>query len=124
MEIYTGIDIIEVSRIKDNIEGFGEKFLNKIYTKKEIEYCESKGVNKVYSYAGKYAAKEAILKAISPLVDSKFNIGWKDLEILNDKSGRPFVNIYVENIDARLRVDVSISHIAETAVASAVAVIE
>lgn len=123
MEIYTGIDIIEVKRIEDNICAFEDKFLNKIYTKKEIEYCESRGVNKVYSYAGKYAAKEAILKAISPLVDSKYDIGWKDLEILNDESGRPFVNIYVENIDTRLRVDVSIAHIAETAVASAIATI-
>lgn len=119
MELYTGIDIIEVERIKDNIEGFGESFLNRIYTKKEIEYCERKGVNKYQSYAARFAAKEAVLKAISPLLGSKYDIKWNDIEILNDESGRPYVNLLI-NTEKIIKIDISLSHIKDIAVASVI----
>ncbi len=119
MEIYTGIDIIEVKRIEDNIEGFGESFLNRIYTNKEIEYCERKGVNKYQSYAARFAAKEATLKAISPLLGNKYDIKWNDIEVLNDENGRPYVNLLI-NIEKFLKIDISLSHIKDTAVASVI----
>ena len=59
-----GTDIIEVSRIEELIKDKGYKFLNKIYTQNEIDYCESKGPNKYQHYAGRFAAKEAVIKAI------------------------------------------------------------
>ena len=59
-----GTDIIEVARIEKLIKEKGDKFLNKIYTQREIDYCESKGPNKYQHYAGRFAAKEAITKAI------------------------------------------------------------
>ena len=65
MKIACGTDIIEIERIKENIENLGEKFLNKIYTKQEIQYCESKKVQKYQSYAARFAVKEAAFKAIS-----------------------------------------------------------
>lgn len=119
MELYTGIDIIEVERIKDNIEGFGESFLYRIYTKKEIEYCERKGVNKYQSYAARFAAKEAVLKAISQLLGSKYDIKWNDIEVLNDESGRPYVNILI-NLEKIIKIDISLSHIKDIAVASVI----
>ena len=67
MIVKTGIDIIEVSRIEDSISKFGNSFLNRVFTEKEIEYCESKKVQKFQSYAGRFAAKEAIFKAISEI---------------------------------------------------------
>ena len=125
MEIYTGIDIVEVDRIKNNIEKNQEKFLNRIYTSKEIEYCESKKMNKYQSYAGRFAAKEAIFKAISKLLSNKFQVEWKDLEILNNSDGKPFVciNEKIEEIK-KCKIDISISHISTTAVASVVIIKE
>jgi len=64
MEIYTGTDIIEIDRIKDAIKS--DTFIKKIFTEKEIEYCESKkDPARIQSYAARFAAKEAIFKAIS-----------------------------------------------------------
>lgn len=124
MKYYTGIDIIEVERIQENIEKYGEKFLNKIYTAKEIEYCESKKVHKYEAYAGRFAGKEAVFKAVSPLLNSKFDIDWKDIEILNNESGRPYVNVQliIEKMkDAAkksdVQIDISISHLKSIACA-------
>lgn len=145
MIIKTGIDVIEVSRIEENITKFGNSFLNRIYTDKEIEYCESKKVQKYQSYAGRFAAKEAIFKAVSECLDSKFDIEWKDIEILSDENGRPYVNFYGKiatklykssnnlNLNEQsltqnngiaenkaIEIDVSISHVNTLAVANAV----
>ena len=93
MKISNGIDIIEVERIEKNIEKFGEQFLNRVFTKNEIEYCESKKVQKYQSYAGRFAAKEATFKAVSSWLENKYDLEWKDIEVLNDDSGRPYINI-------------------------------
>ena len=119
MNIRTGIDIIEVDRVKDNIEKYGEKFLNRVFTQGEIEYCESRGAHKFESYAGRFAAKEAIFKAVSDLLDNKFEIEWKDIEVFNDKNGRPYAKLLFVKIDD-IKMDISISHIKDVAVASVV----
>lgn len=93
LKIKTGIDIIEVNRIKDNIEKNGYAFLNRVFTENEIEYCEGKKVQKFQSYAARFAAKEAVFKAISSFLTNKYDIEWKNIEILNDINGRPFVNM-------------------------------
>lgn len=119
MNIMVGNDIIEVSRIKDSIENVGERFLNRIYTDKEIQYCESTKNMKYQHYAARFAAKEAMFKAISTLLEDKFSVGWRNFEILNDEQGRPYVNILsldIPNVD----VDISLSHIKEYAIATAV----
>lgn len=123
MIIKTGIDIIDVSRIEKNIMKFGDSFLNRIYTEKEIEYCESKNVQKYQSYAGRFASKEACFKALSDFLDNKFEITWTDIEILNDKNGRPIVNYYGKQIE-NLKIDLSISHLNTIAVASVVVTLE
>lgn len=119
MIIKTGIDIIEIDRIKDSIEKTNGKFCEKVYTEKEIEYCESKKKQKYQHYAARFASKEAVFKAISPFLKSKFDIEWKDIEILNDKDGRPYVQII--NKDIKIDdIDISISHNKENAIASVV----
>lgn len=125
MILKTGIDVIEVERIKENIEKHGKTFLNRVFTEKEIQYCEDRNVQKFQSYAGKFAAKEAIFKAVSAFLDNKFDIEWKDIEVLNDDNGRPFV-ILSDELCGKLNynIDISISHIKEIAVASVVMQIE
>ena len=118
MRVKCGVDIIEISRIQDSIEKLGDTFLNKVYTKKEIEYCESKGKNKYQHYAGRFAVKEAVFKAISEGIEDKFSITWKDIETLNDDNGRPKVEILFLKKKEIENIDVSISHCKEYAVAN------
>ena len=117
MQIKTGIDIIEVSRIKKAIENSNEMFLKKVFTEKEIEYCNSKKTNKIESFAARFAAKEACLKAISDLLENKFDITWKEIEIENAKSGKPVIKLY-KNLKEIESIDVSLSHIKDYAIAS------
>ena len=81
------------------LTGNGEMFLNRVFTQGEIEYCESRGAHKFESYAGRFAAKEAIFKAVSDLLDNKFEIEWKDIEVFNDKNGRPYAKLQFVKID-------------------------
>ena len=63
MKITCGTDIIEIKRIRESIETIGEKFLQRVFTENEINYCESKGQQKYQHYAARFAAKEAAFKA-------------------------------------------------------------
>lgn len=121
LKIKTGIDIIEVERIKNMAEKSNGRFLNKIYTENEIQYCNSKK-NKYEHFAARFAAKEACFKAISDVLDSKYNIDWKDIEILNDKNGKPFISLHKQlNLD--IDIDISLSHIEKYGCASVVTII-
>lgn len=117
MSITCGTDIIEIERIKKSIEKLGDNFLNRVYTIKEIEYCESKKKQKYQHYAARFAAKEAVFKAISKELEDKYKINWKDIEVLNDEQSRPYVLIKNEK---RTDIDISISHCKEYAVATVV----
>ena len=84
-----GIDIIEVSRIKKAIDR-NNGFKEKIFSGKEINICEAKA-NKYQSYAARFAAKEAFMKAYaSGWIDG---ISWNEIEILNHENGAPFLNL-------------------------------
>lgn len=119
MEIKVGTDIIEVERIKESIESLGEKFLNRVYTINEIEYCEKTNSMKFQHYAARFAAKEAVFKAISKLLNNKFDISWKDIEIINDENGRPYVELYCIEKQKIADIDISLSHIKDYAIAMA-----
>ena len=110
MNIGCGTDIIEVDRVRTSIENVGEKFLKKVFTDNEIRYCESKKTQKYQHYAGRFAAKEAVFKAISKQLEDKYSVCWKDIEVENDSQGRPSVNLF--NIDMKKieNIDISISH--------------
>lgn len=118
MRVSCGIDIIEIERIKDSIEDMGEKFLERVYTKKEIEYCESKKIQKYQHYAARFAAKEAAFKAISEELYDKYSISWKDIEVTNDKNGRPILNLIGIDLKRIESIDLSISHCKQYAVAN------
>ena len=85
-----GNDIIEISRIKSAIERHGEKFLDRLFTEKEKNYC-LKFKDSEKHFAGRFAAKEAISKALGTgFCDS---LGWLDIEIINNEKGAPIVTL-------------------------------
>lgn len=122
MKITCGTDIIEIKRIKESIEELGDKFLERVYTDKEIAYCESKRNQKYQHYAARFTAKEAGFKAISSKLDNKYDIGWKNIEIINDKNGRPHINFLDIQIKEIEEIDISISHCKEYATANVVTI--
>ena len=110
MVIGIGIDIIEIERIKNSIDRFGDGFLNKIYTKNELEYCLAKH-NKYQHLAARFAAKEAIYKAIATGWGK--HATWKSMEISNEPNGMPivkFIGKLKEFLADDKDIKISISH--------------
>jgi holo-[acyl-carrier protein] synthase len=119
MIVGTGIDIAEVPRIAAAIERFGERFLRRVFTEKEIRYCDSKA-NRIERYAARFAAKEAALKAIG--TGWKHGIAWTEVEVRREPGGRPTMVFSGKagEFAARLgvkRAALSLSHTKEQAVA-------
>jgi holo-[acyl-carrier protein] synthase len=116
-KITVGNDIIEIKRISDLIEKHDKHFLNKVFSDKEQAYC----ARRANSYAGRYAAKEAIVKALGTGIGKE--ISWHDMEILNDDRGKPivFLSDKVNTHFGNPEIEISISHCREYA--SAVAII-
>ena len=117
MQVLCGTDIIEISRIKLAIQNEKYDFINRIFTEKEIKYCEGKNENRYEHYAARFAAKEAVFKAISKLLNSKYDIGWKNIEITNTEDLRPVVNFVEFELKDIKNIDISISHCKEYAIA-------
>ncbi len=125
MEIIAhGIDLVDFPRIKDMVERHGKRFVNKVFTAAERAYADA-NKNAIEKLAGRFAAKEAILKLIGTGWRGK--IAWTDIEIVNNPSGQPEVRLSgeVKKIAGRLgikQISVSITHTANFAIASAVAI--
>ena len=117
MQIKCGTDIIEISRIKEAIEDTKQAFLQRVYTQKEIDYCESKKKMKYQHYAARFAAKEAFFKAISDLF-APYEITWKDIELTNNEKGRPQICLLQKKISNLQNIDISLSHCKEYAIAT------
>jgi holo-[acyl-carrier protein] synthase len=114
-----GTDLAEVSRIRDGIDRYGERFLARIYTERERTYAASKA-NAAERFAARFAAKEAGMKALG----TGWNVGvkWQDFEVINEPSGRPKLVLHgvAEQIARKLgaqRVSVSLTHTSEMAFA-------
>lgn len=122
MKITCGTDIIEINRIKKDIEDLGENFINRIYTENEIEYCESKKQQKYQHYAARFAAKEAVFKAVSDFLDNKYSISWKEIQILNNTQGKPMVKLEGQQFENLESIDLSLSHCKDYATANVVIV--
>jgi holo-[acyl-carrier protein] synthase len=117
-----GIDIVEVYRINETIQRT-PRFVERVYTARERLYCESKGAASAQSFAARFAAKEAFLKALKTGWRGK--ITWHDMEILNDAQGVPSLTIYGEARDllekmGADRIHLSISHTTDHAVAQVI----
>ncbi|HYJ16353.1 MAG TPA: holo-ACP synthase [Candidatus Limnocylindria bacterium] len=94
MIISTGIDLAEVDRIKAAIEHprIGRRFRDRVFTKGEITYCEKKQRGKYESYAGRFAAKEAVMKALGRGWGAK--VRWLDIEVARARSGKPEIVLH------------------------------
>lgn len=119
MKITCGTDIIEIDRIQKAIQNAGDKFLQTVFTQKEIEYCETKKNQKYQHYAARFAAKEAAFKALSKLVQHKMD--WKMFEVAKLQNGKPEikVNREIANLES---IDISISHCKQYATANVIAI--
>jgi holo-[acyl-carrier protein] synthase len=92
MDIFgIGADVVEVERIKNAIENH-PRFVKKIYTEKEIKYCESKSINRFQSYASRFAGKEAVAKSLRQGL-GKF-LFFNEIEILANENGYPVIKLY------------------------------
>jgi holo-[acyl-carrier protein] synthase len=119
-----GTDIVECLRIGRMIEQHGELFLTRVYTDREIRYCQSRK-RSLEHFAGRWAAKEAIFKALGAGV--RRGLGWTDVEVRNDPGGKPEVLLCAaaKDIAQQLRVSnilLSIAHCRAYATAYALAV--
>ena len=119
MILGTGIDLAEVGRIRDAIGRYGDRFIRRIYTDAEIAYVECKA-NRFERYAGRFAAKEAGMKAIG--TGWKVGVRWQDFEVSNLPSGRPTLRLHGEAARVAEKMGVktislSITHTAELGMA-------
>ena len=86
-----GIDVIQNDRIRQSVERFGDRFLNRIYTEGEIEYCK-KSANPEIHYAARWAAKEAAFKALG--TGWAAGVKWKEVEVVRLASGKPELHLH------------------------------
>ncbi|MDP8266732.1 MAG: holo-ACP synthase [Candidatus Aceula meridiana] len=108
-----GIDIIEVSRISKAIERWGDDFLRHVFTDQEIAYSKKRRYPNQH-FAARFAAKEAVLKAIG----ENAHISWTDIEVINQHNGKPTCLFHEKEFDKKIFI--SMSHTENYAVASAV----
>ncbi len=115
LHLTSGIDVIEIDRIEQALERWGGRFLNRIYTEREIAYCRGRA----QSLAGRFAAKEATSKALGVGIR---RLRWRDIEILPDRMGKPHLHLHGGASDAAQRrqldrFEVSITHSRTDAIA-------
>jgi len=119
-----GIDIVETARIESMIERHGDRFLERVFTPAEIEYCKSMKCAAPY-YAARFAVKEAVSKAFGTGIGA--SVAFKEVEVRRTEQGRPFVVLHgaAKQCASNLKVTtilISISHSDHYAVANALAV--
>ncbi|MGD0975603.1 MAG: holo-ACP synthase [Candidatus Korobacteraceae bacterium] len=122
MIVGLGIDIAEVDRIESAIRRYGQRFLQRVFTAAEIEYCQSKA-NAFERFAGRFAAKEAAMKAIG--TGWRRGVRWRDFEVVREPSGRPSIRFsgvaagFAERLGMK-RALLSITHTAAQAIAQVI----
>src|SRR5262245_43910261 len=119
MIVGTGVDLAEVARIRMAVERYGQRFIERIYTPGEIAYVERKA-NRFERYAGRFAAKEAGMKAIG--TGWRHGVRWQDFEVANLPSGRPTLRLHGVAAEVAQRLGVqsiqlSITHTAQLGMA-------
>jgi len=124
MEIVAhGIDLVDCPRIEDMVKRHDQRFINRVFTAAEQAYAEA-NKNSIEKLAGRFAAKEAVLKLMGTGWQGK--IAWTDIEVINNRAGQPEVTLSgeVKKLADKLgikHISISITHTANFAIASAVA---
>jgi holo-[acyl-carrier protein] synthase len=119
-----GIDVVQNERIRDSIQRFGDRFLNRIYTEGEMEYCKRCAQPEIH-YAARFAAKEAAFKALG--TGWTAGVKWKDVEVVRLPSGKPELHLHGEALKHAMaagaeRFHVSLTH--DQLISSAVVILE
>lgn len=110
-----GVDLVSVERVKEAVEEWGKRFLHRVFSEREREYCLSRK-RKYEHLAGRFAAKESVVKAVGR------KLPWREIEVIAEKSGEPFVRLDLtdERIPDGAEVHLSITHTEEYAIAIAI----
>lgn len=121
MRISCGIDTIRISRIQDVVDRKGSRFLDRVYTPAERASCESRGVGRIPSLAARFAAKEAVSKALGTGIGLQ-GIGFCDIEVIAGTGGKPILRLHGKTRAYFLRAgglqaEISMSHDGDQAVA-------
>lgn len=111
MILGTGIDLAEVARIREAVDKYGRRFLERVFTAEEIAYVESKA-NRYERYAARFAAKEAGMKAIG--TGWRRGVRWQDFEVRNQRSGKPGLVLHGEAAEVARRMGVETIHLSLT----------
>ncbi len=120
MNHYIGTDIIEIARIRESIERWGERFLNRVYTPSEQEMYD----RRPHSLAACFAGKEAVMKVLGT---GNRGVAWREIEMLHHRSGKPYVRLHGRAIKEAEKlgieeIDISLSHSREYATATAIGI--
>jgi len=115
-----GVDIVDIARVKAVLARSGTRFVNRVYTDAEIEYCAARAMSAQH-FAARFAAKEAVFKALG--TGWSKGVGWKDVEVVNDSNGTPHVHLSGKALEIFSRegggsILLSISHTGQMAVAN------
>lgn len=119
LPIGCGIDVVELPRFAKAMKRGGRKFLDRIFTRAEEAYAKSRKRTTLLHLAGRFAAKEAVIKAISQIEPGR-RLAMNQIEIKNDRLGRPHIVLH-DRKSKKLKVHISLSHVNSVAVASAIA---
>lgn len=116
-----GVDIIEISRVKEAVEKYGDKFLEKVFTPHEISYCTKLNQYRYPELAVRFAAKEAYSKAIGTGISgfgrNNHGISWTDVEVINNELGKPHIAAKGKILE---NVHVTLSHSRDSAIAQVI----
>jgi len=117
-----GIDLVKIERIEKIIKRWGDNFIFRIFTPLEREYCEKKKGNKYQSYAGRFAAKEALLKSLDLGLRG---VNWKEIEIENNELGQPIIETSgklknIASVKGVSKYFITISHTKDYAIAQVI----
>lgn len=122
MIVGTGIDLAEVDRIAAAVERHGDRFLQRVFTEAERRYCDSKA-NRMERYAGRFAAKEAAMKAVG--TGWRGGVAWTEFEVRREPGGRPTIVFHGKAAEFASKLGVknvalSITHTRDTAMAQVI----
>lgn len=115
-----GVDVVELGRFRQALQRGGEAFMRRVFTTQEAAYARARKRTALLHLAGRFAAKEAVIKAMSQIAPTR-PLAMNQIEIRNDRLGRPRIVLHDRRAD-RITIHVSLSHVKTVAVASAIAI--
>ncbi len=113
-----GVDVVELSRFSQAMRRGGRAFVERVFTHGEVAYADARPRTRLLHLAGRFAAKEAVIKAVSQVAPKRL-LMMRQVEVRNDRLGRPHVLVH-DRSAKRLKIYVSLSHVNTVAVASAI----